>query len=101
MAESNDWGVSGGGAEIYEAVFVPAMMGEWASRGVALANLHPGERILDIACGTGAATRLAARSVGREGHVVGIDRSSDMLAVARAHAPEAAAAQIEWREGDA
>jgi ubiquinone/menaquinone biosynthesis C-methylase UbiE len=101
MIESNDWGVPGGGAEIYETVFVPAMMGEWASRGVVLANLHAGERILDVACGTGVATRLAARSVGPEGRVVGIDRSSDMLDVARARARETAAAPIEWREGDA
>jgi ubiquinone/menaquinone biosynthesis C-methylase UbiE len=100
MAESNDWGVSGGGAEIYETVFVPAMMGQWASRGVALANLRTGERVLDVACGTGAATRLAAKSVGPSGRIVGLDRSSDMLDVARTRPRETAAAPIEWWQGD-
>jgi SAM-dependent methyltransferase len=100
MTESNDWGVLGGGAEIYETVFVPALMGEWASRGVALANLRPGERVLDVASGTGALTRLAAKSAGPNGRVVGLDLSPDMLDVARTIAPEATAAPIEWREGD-
>jgi len=100
MTESNDWGVLGGGAEIYETVFVPALMGEWASRGVALANLRPGERVLDVASGTGALTRLAAKSAGPNGRVVGLDLSPDMLDVARTTAPEATAAPIEWREGD-
>lgn len=42
---TNDWNVLGGGAEIYETVFVPAMMGEWASRGMALAKPQVGERL--------------------------------------------------------
>jgi ubiquinone/menaquinone biosynthesis C-methylase UbiE len=100
VIETNDWGVSGGGAEIYDTVFVPAMMGEWAARGVALANLRAGERVLDVACGTGAVTRLAAKSVGPDGRVVGLDLSSDMLDVAGMRAHETVAAPIEWRLGD-
>jgi ubiquinone/menaquinone biosynthesis C-methylase UbiE len=53
LSESNDWKVPGSGAEVYETVFVPAMMGEWASRGMALANPQSEERVLDVACGTG------------------------------------------------
>jgi SAM-dependent methyltransferase len=101
MTESNDWDVPGGGAEIYETVFVPAMMGEWASRAIALASPQAGERILDVAAGTGALTRLAAKSVGPNGRVVGLDLNSDMLDVARTSGSEATAAPIEWREGDA
>jgi ubiquinone/menaquinone biosynthesis C-methylase UbiE len=102
MSESNDWQVPGSGAEIYETVFVPAMMGEWALKGMALANPQPGERVLDIACGTGVVTRLAAESVGPHGRVVGVDLSPEMLAVAR-EVPlnPSTAAPIEWREGDA
>jgi ubiquinone/menaquinone biosynthesis C-methylase UbiE len=100
VIKTSDWGVSGDGAEIYQTVFVPAMMGEWASRGVALANLRAGEQVLDVACGTGAATRLAARSVGPKGRVVGLDLSSDMLDVASTSAQETAAGPIEWRKAD-
>ncbi len=102
MSESNDWQVPGSGAEIYETVFVPAMMAEWAPRGMALANPRPGERVLDIACGTGVLTRLVAKSIGPNGRVVGLDLSPEMLAVARNIAPDpSGAAPIEWREGDA
>jgi SAM-dependent methyltransferase len=100
MTDSHDWGVSGGGAEIYETVFVPAMMGEWASRAVTLASLQAGKHVLDVAAGTGALTRLAAKSVGPSGRVVGLDLNSDMLDVARTIAREPTSAAIEWREGD-
>jgi hypothetical protein len=70
MKESTDWQVPSSGAELYETVFVPAMMAEWAPRGIALANPQPGERVLDIACGTGVLTRLVAKSIGPNGRVV-------------------------------
>ena len=101
MNESNDWQVPGSGAEIYETVFVPAMMEQWAPRVMALANPQAGERVLDVACGTGALTRVVAKSIGPKGRVVGLDLYSDMLAVARTiKLDPSSAAPIEWREGD-
>ncbi len=47
------------------------------------AGITPGERVLDVGCGTGQTTRDAARRAGEEGHVVGVDLSSAMLDVAR------------------
>jgi len=47
-----------------------------------LAALQPGERVLEVGCGTGVLTRLAAQAVGASGHVVGIDPSYAMLLVA-------------------
>lgn len=99
MSESSDWQVPGSGVEIYESVFVPAMMAEWALRLIALANLQPGEHALDAACGTGALTRPAAKSIAAKGRVVGLDLSPEMLAVVRA-LDSSNAAPIEWREGD-
>lgn len=101
MSESNDWQVPGSGPEIYETVFIPAMMGEWAPRVIALASPQLGERVLDVACGTGALTRVVAQSIGPNGRVVGSDLSPEMLSEARKITFDPSnAAPIEWREGD-
>jgi ubiquinone/menaquinone biosynthesis C-methylase UbiE len=101
VSETNDWQVPGSGPEIYETVFVPAMMGEWAPRVMALAEPQPGERVLDVACGTGALTRVVAQSIGPNGRVVGLDLSAEMLSKARTNKLDpSSAVPIEWREGD-
>lgn len=102
MSESNEWQVHGSGPEIYARVFGPAMMGQWPSQVIALANPRPGEHVLDVACGTGLLTRPAAVTVGPQGRVIGLDVNPEMLDVARSttSAP-ASAAPIEWREGNA
>ncbi len=48
-----------------------------------LADLRPGQRVLDIGCGTGTSTRIAAEAVAPGGHVTGADISEPMLAQAR------------------
>jgi len=99
MSQQMDWtGYGGGAAEIYERHMVPAIFGPWAEDLLALATPKPGERVLDVACGTGVVTRLVAQRVGPTGTVVGFDLNPGMLAVARA-VPPRHGAQIEWREG--
>ena len=56
------------------------------------AALVAGERVLDVGCGSGGATRIAAKLVGPEGTVVGIDPVAEALAVARAEGTEGATA---------
>ena len=60
------------------------------------ARLRPGERVLDMACGTGVVARLAAEQIGAAGHVTALDVNPGMLAVARSVSRRAG---IEWREG--
>lgn len=81
-------------AEVFERLFVPAMAGPWAMRSVDAAGIGPGEHVLDCACGTGAVAAEAVTRVGPEGKVVGIDRSPEMLAVARRKLPD-----LDLREG--
>lgn len=86
-------------AEFYESAFVPAIAVPISGRLLDLAHLQPGERVLDLACGTGIVARLAATRVGSTGAVVGVDNSPDMIAVARRSPPGGAA--MEWHEADA
>ena len=88
----------GNAAENYERYFVPSIGGPLAAELVDLAGLREGERVVDIACGTGVVTRLAAERVGADGAVVGVDINPGMLAVARGAAPDSA---IEWYEASA
>ena len=100
MTQQMDWTAYGGSAaEIYERHMVPAIFGPWAEDLLALAMPKPGERVLDVACGTGVVARLVAQRVGPSGTVVGLDLNPGMLAVARM-APPSQGGQIEWREGN-
>ena len=66
----------------------------------AAAALAPGERVLDVGCGTGPTTREAAAAVGPEGAVTGLDVSADMLAAAAGIAVPPGAAPITWTTAD-
>lgn len=83
----------------YERFFVPAIGAPLASDLIRLAALRPGERVLDVACGTGVVARLASPRVGGTGLVAGSDINPGMLAVARSATPPTM--PIEWHEASA
>jgi ubiquinone/menaquinone biosynthesis C-methylase UbiE len=83
-------------AEIYDEFFVPALFAQWGPVVTAAARIGPGDRVLDVACGTGALTLAVAERVGSKGSVVGLDANPQMLAVARRKPT-----RIEWIEGTA
>lgn len=88
------------GAENYERDFVPAIATPVSASLLRIADLQPGERVLDVACGTGIIACRAAAAVGPTGKVTAIDIAPDMIDVARAtSAPEGAV--IDWHVGDA
>ena len=95
MASTQTIDLAQDSAEAYESMFVPVLFELWAKLLVDAAQVRSGDRVLDVACGTGIVARLAADRVGPGGSVVGIDRNPAMLAVAERLRPD-----IEWREGD-
>jgi ubiquinone/menaquinone biosynthesis C-methylase UbiE len=82
-------------AEIYERHMVPAIFAPWVPALLELAALQPGERLLDVACGTGVVARHAVSQVAAKGRVVGLDINPTMLAMARAREPGVA-----WLQGN-
>lgn len=64
------------------------------------AAIKPGDRVLDIGCGTGVSTRAAAAAA-HAGHALGIDLSAQMIDVARRLADQAGLANITFEQGDA
>lgn len=83
-------------AQAYEDLHVSALFAEWAPRVLDAVEVDAADDVLDVACGTGVLAREAARRVGAQGSVTGLDINPAMLAVAERIAPEVA-----WRHGDA
>jgi ubiquinone/menaquinone biosynthesis C-methylase UbiE len=82
--------------ESYEHYMVPSLFAPWASYLVESAHVQPGERVLDVACGTGIVARHVAPRVGAQGTVIGLDLNPGMLRVGRA-AAERDGLAIGWR----
>jgi SAM-dependent methyltransferase len=91
---------TGTAAENYERHFVPAIAEPVSTPLLEAAGLRPGERVLDVACGTGVIARHAAERVGPTGSVTAVDVAPDMIGVARA-TPAPATPAIDWHVGDA
>jgi ubiquinone/menaquinone biosynthesis C-methylase UbiE len=87
-------------AEVYEDFLVRWQFRPWTAVLLAEAAIRPGERILDLATGTGIVAREAAPFAGERGRIVALDINPAMLAVGKS-LPEPAGASIEWLEGDA
>jgi arsenite methyltransferase len=64
-----------------------------------LGELRPGERVVDVGCGAGIDSLIAAKKVGPEGRVIGVDMTPAMLEKARQAANETGLANVEFREG--
>ncbi len=84
-------GVPDSAVESYAGVANPFILG----------RLAPGERVLDLGCGAGTDTLVAAQMVGPDGHVTGIDMTPEMLSRARAASLEIGVANVEFVESEA
>jgi ubiquinone/menaquinone biosynthesis C-methylase UbiE len=101
MGQQSQWQVAGSAPEVYERELVPAVFGPWAPILIDLAQPKLGERVVDIACGTGVIARTAAVKVGPTGVVAGVDLNPGMLTVARSLKPTDDAASVHWHEASA
>jgi len=95
MSETETWQVSDSAALVYEQKFVPAIFGGWPPSIADAVAIGAGDHVLDVACGTGVLAREAAKRVGPDGSVTGLDLNDGMLTVARRIQPN-----IDWRLGD-
>jgi ubiquinone/menaquinone biosynthesis C-methylase UbiE len=96
MNDSDHGQVSRTAAQVYEEFFVPALFAAWPRRVAAAAAVGSGQRVLDVACGTGVLARTAAELAGSTGSVTGLDVNDGMLAVASQMEQP-----VEWRNGRA
>lgn len=96
MTDADRGQVNTAAAEIYDAFFVPALFGQFPERVLDHAMVRPGERVLDVGCGTGVVAHAAYRRVGPKGAVTAVDPNEGMLAVARRSEP-----RIDWRSASA
>lgn len=94
-----DEAYGGNPAENYERHFVPAIGAPLGADLVEAAKIRAGERVLDVACGTGIVARLAAQQAGPGGTIAGLDLNAGMLAVARLATPSGMT--IAWHEASA
>lgn len=95
-----EWQLEESAAESYERYLVPLFFAPGAQYLIELAALRLGERVLDLACGTGIVARSAASKVSANGMVVGLDLNEGMLTVAR-KASSDISPLIKWQRADA
>jgi SAM-dependent methyltransferase len=86
--------------EELQAVPEGANLGLGCGNPQAIAALRPGEVMIDLGSGAGFDCLLAARQVGPEGHVIGVDMTHEMLRKARDNAARVDAANVEFRLGE-
>lgn len=83
-------------AEIYDEFYLPALFKQWVGVVLAVAGIGSGDKVLDVACGTGVLAMAAAERVAPDGSVVGLDINKGMLTIAQSKN-----SAIEWKHGQA
>ena len=100
MSEAPGYQITSDAARAREQYSVRYFMAPWAPVLLEAAALQPGERVLDLACGSGLVARVAAPQLGPAGRITGLDINASMLEVARS-LPPPAGAPIEWVQASA
>jgi SAM-dependent methyltransferase len=103
---ADGWGAAFASASVpamtvYAEVMVPRIFEPWAHVLLARLAVEPGEAVLDVACGPGSVTRLAAARSGSAGRVTGCDVSPAMLMIADGLGQVTGGASIDYRQASA
>jgi len=85
--------------EDLDAVPEGANLGLGCGAPLAIANVQPGETVLDLGSGAGFDAFIASQAVGPEGRVIGVDMTTEMIAQARENAGKAGVENVEFRQG--
>ena len=86
--------------ELHRLIKQAAFFGDLTGHTLRLAGLSPGMRVLDVGCGAGDVSLLAASIVGASGSVVGVDQNADAIALARTRVADAGIPNIVHEIGD-
>ena len=97
---SKHWQLDLEAAKRYQEIPVPTILGPVAHALVDKVKLNSGTMVLDVGCGTGAASRYAAEFVGLNGRVAGVDINAGMIEVAKSLS-ESPGTPIDWYENSA
>ena len=98
MAEAEQWAGDMGREWSLRATALDRQLAPAGQAGMRVLAPRPGERILDLGCGSGATTEALSEAVAPNGQITGVDISADQIAVARARPGNA---QAEFIVGDA
>jgi 2-polyprenyl-3-methyl-5-hydroxy-6-metoxy-1,4-benzoquinol methylase len=98
--EPSDYVLGHGADELDRLLVQGRFFGDLTEHVLRLAGIAPGMKVLDAGCGIGDVTFLAARLVGPEGAVVGVDLSPVAIETAQRRAATAGLAQVEFLTGD-
>ncbi|MCB0082928.1 MAG: methyltransferase domain-containing protein [Caldilineaceae bacterium] len=99
MTTKEAWQLHDNAPALYERYLVPTLFTPWAQDLLATANLRPGERVLDVACGTGSVTRLIGPQIGPQGQLTALDLNAEMLKAAHTYV-KPTAPPIRWLHAD-
>ena len=92
----NDYALGHNHEELQRLIGQSRFLGELTEEVLRAAGIRQGMRVLDVGCGAGDVSFLAATLVGREGSVVGVDRSPEAIALAKRRASDVGLANISF-----
>ena len=78
------WNGPGGKGWLASIERIERGIGDFGTAALVAANARPGEKVIDVGCGTGGTTQALAQAVGPTGHVLGVDVSETLIGAARA-----------------
>jgi len=85
-------------AEVRRLLLQARLYDDYTEQALRLAGLRPGMRVLDVGCGPGDVSFVAARLVGPQGTVIGIDAADDIIELARARATEHGLSSVRFEQ---